>query len=96
MVKLAIMEMIATPRPWSDLRYATTSECVGGARPAQAGRGSEGAVGRQDILELFLRKRPTTHTHTILHSIPQVQSTVIAVARVGARSGPVQASVRDT
>ena len=45
MVMLAIMEMITTPRPWPDMRYATTSEDARGARVSRGERGGVADAG---------------------------------------------------
>ena len=58
MVKLAIMEMIATLRPWPALRYATTSESAHGARVPRGRRGCVADAG--ESIGTVLPKRHTT------------------------------------
>ena len=60
MVKLVIaMMQIAIPRPWSDLRYATTSESARRARVPREER--ECAANAGEDMELFFPKHDKRH-----------------------------------
>ena len=68
MVKLMIAMMIAIPRPWPDLRIATTLESAVVSRPARAGCGRAADDASIAIMELLSPKdRRPTLTHKSAH-----------------------------